>query len=52
METDSQQTPADMQNIVHNIESEIARFQTLVANEDDKMNRYKVSFVLYSVLFV
>jgi len=42
METDSQQTPADMQTLVQNIESEISRFQSLVTNEDDKMIRYKI----------
>ena len=47
METDSQQAPADMQSLVQNIESEISRFQSLVANEDDKMIRYKVRVFLF-----
>ena len=43
MDTDSQQAPGEIQNLLQNIESEIARFQSLVTNEDDKMLRYKVS---------
>lgn len=48
METDSQQTPAELQNMIQTIELEIARFQTLVTNEDDKMIRYKVRFDTWS----
>lgn len=42
METDAQESPGDVQNLIQHIESEITRFQTLVTNEDDKMIRYKV----------
>ena len=52
MDTGSQQSPADIQSLVQNIELEITRFQTLVTNEDDKIIRYKVGFVhlnLFSV---
>ena len=51
METDSQQTPADMQTLVQNIESEISRFQSLVTNEDDKMIRYKVRVFCFNEQF-
>lgn len=45
MDTDSQPTPAEIQNLLQNIESEISRFQAIVTNEDDKMLRYKMENV-------
>eukprot|EP00112_Aurelia_sp_Birch-Aquarium-sp1_P006748 Seg1738.16 transcript_id=Seg1738.16/GoldUCD/mRNA.D3Y31 product="Ubiquitin carboxyl-terminal hydrolase isozyme L5" protein_id=Seg1738.16/GoldUCD/D3Y31 len=45
MDTDNQQAPGEIQNLLQNIESEIARFQSLVTNEDDKMLRYKIENV-------
>eukprot|EP00794_Sanderia_malayensis_P015688 gene15688-17270_t len=45
METDTEQKPSEIQNQLVNIESEIQRYTALVANEDDKMLRYKVENV-------
>lgn len=44
METDQVTSENELQSVVKNIDSEISRLQTLIAGEDDKMLRYKVSF--------
>ena len=44
METDQMAASAgEFQAIIKNIDSEITRLQSLIAGEDDKMIRYKVS---------
>ena len=43
METDIQQSPAEFQQLLQNLESEIYRCQTLVKSEDEKLIRYKVT---------
>lgn len=44
METDQVTSENELQSVMKNIDSEISRLQTLIAGEDDKMLRYKVSF--------
>ena len=44
METDQVTSENELHSVMKNIDSEISRLQTLIAGEDDKMLRYKVSF--------
>ena len=45
-ESTDQSTKHEIEAVLQNIDREIARFQALVASEDDKMLRYKVLNVL------
>lgn len=44
METDQVTSENELHSVMKNIDGEISRLQTLIAGEDDKMLRYKVSF--------
>ena len=47
METDQVTSESELHSVMKNIDSEISRLQTLIAGEDDKMLRYKVSFEVW-----